>query len=96
MQKFQVLPSLKINDKENQFHPRHTIKNEKVILKKKNFDFQFQKVFPITISEGNGRAEIEKNNFNGTFVYDDDAHKVVLCTCSPFFCTRWVLLRNQF
>ena len=63
------------------------------MLKKKKFDFQFQKVFPITFSEGNGQAEIENNNFNGIFFCDDDAHKVVLCTCSPFFCTRWVLLR---
>ena len=53
-------------------------------------------MFLITFSEGNGRAEIEKNNFNDTFVCDNDAHKIVLCTCSPFFCTRWVLLRNQF
>ena len=54
------------------------------MLKKKNYDFQVQKVFQITFSEGNGRAEVEENNLNVTFVCDDDAHKVVLCTCSPF------------
>ena len=60
------------------------------MFKKKNYDFQVQNVFLITFSEGNGRAEVEENNLNGTFVCDDDAHKVVLCTCSPFFRTRWV------
>ena len=52
-------------------------------------------MFLITFSEGNGRAEVEENNLNCTFVCDDDAHKVVLCTRSPFFCTRWALLRSK-
>ena len=67
----------------------------KFVFKKKNYDFQVQNVFLITFSEGNGRAEVEENNSNGTFVCNDDAHKVVLCTRSPFFCTRWVLLRSK-
>ena len=45
-------------------------------------------MFLITFSEGNGRAELEKNTFNDAFLCDDEAHIVVLCTCSPFFCTR--------
>ena len=52
-------------------------------------------MFLITFSEGNGRAEVEENSSNGTFVCDDDAHKVVLCTRSPLFCTMWVLLRSK-
>ena len=56
----------------------------KFVLKKKNYDFQVQKVFQITFSEGNGREEVEEINSNGTFVCDDDADKVVLCTRSPF------------
>ena len=52
--------------------------------------FHFPKVFLITFSEGNGRAQVEENNSNHTFVCDDDAHKVVLCARSHFFCTRWV------
>ena len=65
------------------------------MLKKKNYDFQVQKVLLITFSEGNGRAEVEENISNGTFVCDDDAHKVILCTRSPFFCNSWVLLRSK-
>ena len=68
---------------------------EKLILKKKKCDFSFPKVFLITFSEGNSRADVEKNTSNDTFVCDDDAHIVVLCTCSPFFCTRWLLLRSK-
>ena len=49
-------------------------------------------MFLITFSEGNSRAKVEKNTSNDTFVCDDDAHIVVLSTCSPFFCTRWLLL----
>ena len=52
-------------------------------------------MFLITFSEGNGRAELEKNTFNDALVCDDEAHIVVLCTRSPFFCTRWVLLRSK-
>ena len=37
-----------------------------------------------TFSDGNGRAEVEKINSNGTLVCDDEAHKVVLSTRSPF------------
>ena len=43
-------------------------------------------MFLITFSEGNCRAEVEENSSNDTFVCDDDAHMVVLCTRSPFFC----------
>ena len=42
-------------------------------------------------SEGNGCDEVEENNSNDTLVSDDDAHKVVLCTGSHFFCSSWVL-----
>ena len=52
-------------------------------------------MFLIIFSEENGRAEVEENNSSGTLVCDDDAHKVVLCTRSPFFCTRRVLLRSK-
>ena len=52
-------------------------------------------MFLITFSEGNGHAELEKNTFNDALVCDDEAHIVVLCTCSPFFCTRWVLQRSE-
>ena len=38
----------------------------------------------ITFSEGNRRADVEKNTSNDTFVCDDDAHIVVLSTYSPF------------
>ena len=34
------------------------------MLKKKNCDFHFPKVFLITFSEGNGRAEVEEKNSN--------------------------------
>ena len=67
---------------------------EKLVLEKK-CDFSFPKVFLITFFEGNSRADVEKNTSNDTFVCDDDAHIVVLCTCSPFFCTRWLLLRSK-
>ena len=52
-------------------------------------------MFLITFSEGNGRAELEKNTSNDAFVCDDEAHIVVLCARSPFFCTRWVLPRPK-
>ena len=84
------------NDEKNEFHPRHTKKNEKsyfttkFVFKKKKYEFQFQKVFLITLIEGNGRAEVGENNSNGTFICDDDAHKVVLSPRSPFFYRRWV------
>ena len=61
----------------------------------KNCSFHFQQVFLITFSEGNGRAELKKNTFNDALLCDDEAHIVVLCTCSPFFCTRWVLLKSK-
>ena len=54
-------------------------------LIKKNCYFNFEKVFLITFSKGNGRAKVEENNSNDTLVCDDDAHKVVLCAYSPFF-----------
>ena len=62
---------------------------------KKSCDFHYPKVFLITFSEGNGRAELEKNTSNDAFVCDDEAHIVVLCTSSPFFCTSWVLLGSN-
>ena len=58
-------------------------------------NFHIPKVFLITFSEGNGRTEIEKNISNNALVCDDEAHIVVLCTHSPFFCTRWVSLRSK-
>ena len=57
--------------------------------------FSILKNVPNYISERNGSAEVEVNNSNGTFVCDGDAHKVVLCPRSPFFCMRWVLLRSK-
>ena len=36
------------------------------MFKKKNYDFQVQNVFLITFSEGNGRAEVEEIDSNGT------------------------------
>ena len=33
----------------------------------------------------NGLAEIEENDSNDTLTCDDDAHKTVLCSHSPFF-----------
>ena len=38
-------------------------------------------MFLITFSEGNGRAELQKNTFNDALLCDDEAHIVVLCTC---------------
>ena len=55
--------------------------------------FHFPKVFLITFFEGNCREKVKENNSNDTLVCDVKAHIVVLCTSSPFFCTRWVLLR---
>ena len=52
-------------------------------------------MFLIIFSEENGRAEVEENNSSGTLVCDDDAHNVDLCSRSPFFCTRRVLLRSK-
>ena len=69
--------------------------HKKISPRKKNWSFHFQQVFLITFSEGNGRAELEKNTFNDALLCDDEAHIVVLCTCSPFFCTRWVLLKSK-
>ena len=71
-----------INDKKSSIPSQSNEKN-----KKKNYDFQFQKVFLITFFEGNGRYEAEENNSNG-IVCDDDAHKVVFSARSPFFFTR--------
>ena len=71
----------------------HTHTQKKIFYGKfcaKKCYFHFPKVFLITFSEGNGRAQVEENNSNHTLVCDDDAHKVVLCTRSHFFCTRWV------
>ena len=55
--------------------------------------FHFPKVFLITFFEGNCREKVKENNSNDTLVCDVKAHIVLLCTSSPFFCTRWVLLR---
>ena len=41
-------------------------------------------VLIVTFWEGNGLAEVEENDSNDTPVYDDDAHKIVLCTKSYF------------
>ena len=60
-------------------------------LIKKNCYFNFEKVFLITFSKGNGRAKVEENNSNDTLVCDDDAHKVVLCALQSLFLKGWVL-----
>ena len=49
----------------------------------------------VTNLEVNGLSEVDENNSQDTLANDDDAHKVVLCTCSPFFCMRWVLQRSK-
>ena len=41
-------------------------------------------VLIVSFCEGNGLAEVEENDSNDTPVYDDDAHKIVLCTKSYF------------
>ena len=86
--KFSSIPGTREKTKKSYFMA-------KFVLQEKMYDFQFKKVFLITFSEWNGRAEVEENNSNGTIVCDDGAHKVILCTQSPFFCTRWVLLRSK-
>ena len=63
--------------------------------KKSYFRTNFNSKFLITFSEENGLADVVEKNSDDTFVFDDDAYKVVLCTRSPFFCTRWVLLRSK-
>ena len=68
------------------FQPGHT-------KKKSYFRTNFNSKFLITFSEENGLADVVEKNSHDTFVFDDDAYKVVLCTRSPFFCTFWVLLR---
>ena len=60
---------------------------------RKKCDFHFPRVFLNKFSEGNGCDEVEENNSNDTLVSDDDAHKVVLCTGSHFFCSSWVLTK---
>ena len=91
--------------------PRHTTKDEKNSIQskahkkaqkshilgsyEKKCHFHFPKMFCITFSEGNGRAEVKENNSNDTLVCDDDAHIVVLCTSSDFFCTVWDLTEVQ-
>ena len=67
----------------------------KFVLKKKTLIFNSKKCSYNYIFEGNGTTEVEENNSNGTFVCDGDAHKVILCPRSPFFCMRWVLLRSK-
>ena len=54
------------------------------IREKKNYDLHSLNVFLHTFSKGDGRADIEQNNSNDTFVCDGDAHIVVLCTRSYF------------
>ena len=41
-------------------------------------------VFFVT-SDINGLTEVEENDSNDTLTCDDDAHKTVLCSHSPFF-----------
>ena len=41
-------------------------------------------VLIVTFWEGKGLAEVEEKDSNDAPVYDDDAHKIVLCTKSYF------------
>ena len=41
-----------------------------------------------SFSERNGLPEVEENDFNDTFVLDNNAHKVNLHTRGYFFCMR--------
>ena len=50
---------------------RKLVKNQKLLT-----------VLIVTFCEGNGLAEVEENDSNDTPVYEDDAHKTVLCTKS--------------
>ena len=82
-----------------QFQPRHTKKTKKsyfrtnFVLKKKKLWFSFPKGVPNYIFWRKWSCWGWREEFQWYFVCDDDAHKVVLCTRSHFFCTRWVLLR---
>ena len=47
------------------------------------------------ITEDSGRAEVEKDNTIETLKCENEAHIVVLCTSSQFFCKMWALLMRQ-
>ena len=107
--KNEVRPKGREKAKKSQLLPRHTTKDEKNQIPSKAHKktpksqilcthgkicaFHFPKVFLITFFEGNGCEKVKENNSNDTLVFDVKAHIVVLCTSSPFFCMRWVLLR---
>ena len=65
--------------------PKKVFFEQILSLRKKRLYFYIPMVFLITFPEGNGCAKVEENKSNDTLVYDDDAHKVVLWTHSPFF-----------
>ena len=52
-------------------------------------------VLIVTFWEGNGLAEVEENDSNDTPVYDDDAHKTVLCTKSYFLRRLLVIMTSM-
>ena len=45
--------------------------------------------------EGNGLAEVEEKDSNDTPVYDDDAHKTVVCTKSYFLQRLLVIMTSM-
>ena len=52
-------------------------------------------VLIVTFFEGNGLAEVEENDSNDTPVYDDDAHKTVLCTKSSYLPRLLVIMTSM-
>ena len=61
---------------------RKLVKNQKLLT-----------VLVVTFCEGNGLAEVEENDSNDTPVYEDDAHKTVLC--SYFFRRLLVIMTSM-
>ena len=63
---------------------RKLVKNQKLLT-----------VLIVTFCEGNGLAEVEENDSNDSPVYEDDAHKTVLCTKSFFFRRLLVIMTSM-
>ena len=63
---------------------RKLVKNQKLLT-----------VLIVTFCEGNGLGEVEENDSNNTPVYEDDAHKTVLCTKSYFFQRLLVIMTSM-
>ena len=63
---------------------RKLVKNQKLLT-----------VLIVTFCEGNGLAEVEENDSNDTPVYDDDAHKTVVCTKSYFLQRLLVIMTSM-